>query len=504
MRFSTLLMTASMLAAVAGSPAWAGKADGIARIALPGEVGTLNYYFDSSREGYISSLQIFDGLLYQDPKSGEFKPNLAESWKWVDDTTLELKLRQNVKFSNGEAFDADDVVFTVGYITNPANKIVVYDKVKWMKSAEKVDAHTVKLHLHAPYPLALNVLGASMPMYPKDYYEKVGASEMAVKPVGTGPYRVVSVSPGAGFTLEKNPNYFGGPKGSPTISKVEVRTIRDVNTQLAELMSGNLDFMWQFPADIATKLGGTGQFNVTQKPTMRIGFVTLDAMNRSNPKSPLADVRVRQAINYAVDRKGIVAGLVGEGSQVIPSACSPVQFGCEQNVATYAYDPAKAKQLLAAAGFPNGFTIEMGAYRDRPQAEAMINNLAAVGIKVNLSMLQYSALASRHMEGNVPMAFLTHGSSSISDVAAITPEFFGLGKQDYAGDKEVADLLKEGGSTIDEAKRKAAYSKAFKIIAEKAYWLPLWTYPSTYAMSKELKFDPTADELLRFYDMSWN
>lgn len=502
MKLVTFLTTASLLAF--SGAAWAGKADNTARISLPGEVGTLNYYFDSSREGFISSLQIFDGLIYQDPKTNEFKPSLAESWNWVDDKTLEFKLRKDVKFSNGEPFDADDVVFTINYIVDPQNKVVVYDKVKWMKSAEKVDQQTVRINLHAPYPLALVALAVSTPMYPKDYYEKVGQAGMSSAPVGTGPYRVTSVTPGSGFNLEKNPNYFNGPKAAATIGKIEVRTIRDVNTQLAELMSGNLDFMWQFPADIADKLKSTGQFNVTAKPTMRIGFITLDAMNRSTPKSPLADVRVRQAMNYAIDRKGIVDALVQGGAEVINTACAPIQFGCEQDVVKYAYDPAKAKKLLAEAGYANGFTIEMGAYRDRPYAEAMINNLAAVGIKVNLSMLQYSALASRHMEGNMPMAFLTHGSSSIPDVAAITPEFFGLGKQDYAGDKEVAALLKEGGSTIDNDKRKASYSKAFKLIAEKAYWVPLWTYPSTYAMSKDLKFDPTADELLRFYDMSWN
>ncbi len=417
---------------------------------------------------------------------------------------LAYALGTGVKFSNGESFNADDVVFTLNYIVDPANKIVVYDKVKWIKSAERLDDYNVRVHLQAAYPAALELFSMSVPIYPDEYYQKVGASGMSTKPVGTGPYEVVSVTPGSSITLQKNPEYFASPKPAAKISKVEIRTVRDINTQLSELMSGNLDFMWQFPAEVAQKLKRAGDFKVESVETMRIGFLVLDAMNRSSPKSPMADIRVRKAMNHAINRDAIVAGLVDEGSKKIASACSPIQFGCETDVTEYDYDPAEAKRLLAEAGYPNGFTVEMGAYRDRLLAEAMINDLAAVGIKISFNMMQNSALGARRMEGSMPLAYLTHGSSSIADVSAITPEFFGLGKQDYAGDKEIAALLGAAGSTIDVAQRKEKYSAAFKLIADRAYWVPLWTYPSTVATSQELNFKATSDELVRFYDMSWN
>lgn len=503
-KIARILLTASLLAATSAPCAFAGKADGTARIVLNGELGTLNYFFDASRESLITNLQIFNGLIYRDPKSGEFKGDLAESWSWVDDKTLEIKLRQNVKFSNGEPFDADDVVFTINYIVDPANKIVLYDYVKWMKSAEKVDASTVRIHLEKPYAMALASLSTFVPIYPKDYYEKEGQSGMGAKPVGTGPYVVTAVTPGSGYTLERNPNYFKGPKPAASIDKVEVRTIKDVNTQLAELMSGNLDFMWNFPADVAQNLEGTGEFNVMRKPGLRVGFLELDAAGRSSEKSPFKDLRVRQAMNYAIDRQGIVDGLLQGGSKVLNSACSPIQTACDSNVKTYPYDPVKAKQLLTEAGYPDGFTMEMAVYRDRPLAEAMINNLAAVGIKINLSVLQYSALTSRRLDGTVPLAFLTDGSSSIADAAAITPAYFTLGKLDYSQDKEVAQQLTQADESVDENIRKQGYSKALNRIAEQAYWVPLWTYSVSYALSKDLKFEPSSDELLRFYDMSWN
>lgn len=504
MILKTIISALTISTLMSSTAAMAGKADDTARIAFGLEVSTLNYYFDSSREGLITSMQIYNGLVYRDPSSNEIKGDLAESWNWEDEKTIDFKLRQGVKFANGEPFNADDVVFTLNYIVEPANKIVVYDKVKWIKSAERLDDFTVRVHLNAPYPAALDLFSMSVPIYPGEYYRKVGASGMSVKPVGTGPYQVSAITPGSSITLEKNPLYFGGPKPAAKIAKVEVRTVRDVNTQLAELMSGNLDFMWQFPAEVAQKLKATDEFKVTSVETMRIGFITLDAMNRANPNSPMADIRVRKAMNHAINRDAIIAGLVGEGSKKIASACSPIQFGCETNVTEYNYDPVEAKKLLAEAGYPNGFTVEMGAYRDRILAEAMINDFAAVGIKINFSMMQNSALGARRMDGSMPMAYLTHGSSSIADVSAITPEFFGLGKQDYTGDKEIAGLLSAAGSTINPELRKEKYTLAFKLIADRAYWVPLWTYPSTNATSQELNFTPTSDELIRFYDMAWN
>ncbi|WP_273729481.1 ABC transporter substrate-binding protein, partial [Brucella gallinifaecis] len=116
-----------------------------------GEVGSLNFYFDNSRESLITALQIYNGLVYRDPISGEFKGDLATKWSWPDDKTIEFQLRNDVRFSNGEAFDADDVVFTINYIADPANKIIWSGQIGWLKSAEKVDDYTVRLHLKEPY-----------------------------------------------------------------------------------------------------------------------------------------------------------------------------------------------------------------------------------------------------------------------------------------------------------------------------------------------------------------
>ena len=495
---STLVLAALLPA----GQALANKADDTLRTAFTKELESVDFYQNSAREGVLISRQLWDGLLYRDQATGDYVGNLATSWKWVDNTTLELKLREGVKFHNGEDFDADDVVYTVNYVINPDNHVVVPGNVNWMTGAEKVDQFTVRITTNGPFPAALEYLSGLVSIYPNEYYAKVGPSGMALKPIGTGPYMAESIEPGKHFVLKRFDGYHDGPKGKAKIGTIDIRTIPDVNTQMAELFTGGLDLIWNVPADQAQQIEAMDQFTVTNESTMRIGYVTMDAAARGGD-NPFTKKAVRQAVAYAIDRKAIVDNLLKGSSEVINSACYPSQFGCEQDVATYSYDPAKAKALLAEAGYPDGFSIEFSAYRDRPYAEAMMAYLADVGIKANLNYMQYSALRDLQMKGQAGFSFLTWGSNSINDVSASTSQFFQMGAQDFARDEEVKAALNVGDSSVDDAVRKESYSKALKKIADEVYWLPLFSYNSNYVSTKEVEFKPTPDEIVRFFDISW-
>lgn len=488
---------------LAATGALAGKDDDTLKVEMAGEVDTLNYYYNSSREGLVASLQIYDTLVVKDLDTGEFKPNLATEWAWIDDKTLEFTLASGITFHNGEAFTADDVVFTLNWAVDPASQIVVYDKVRWIESAEKVDDTTVRVHLKAPFPAALDFFALAIPMYPDQYYAEAGREGMGVKPVGTGPYKVTAVEPGKSYTLEAFDGYAGLGKAKPGIGKIEVDTVSDSSTRIADLMSGRAEFLWQVAADVMPRLAETDGIETASVGTMRIGFVTLDAAGRADAESPLKNKLVRQAINHAVDRQAIVDALVQGGSTLVNTPCSPIQFGCSTDVAVYGYDPEKAKTLLAEAGYPDGFSIKMTGYRDKSYAEAIQQFLSEIGIDLSYEQLQYSALASAHMDGKIAMGFLTHGSSSVPDMSAITTEFFGGGTQDYARDQEVIDWVMAGNTSIDADTRMDNYSKALKKIADEAYWLPLFSYPMGFAYTADLSFTATPDELLRFYEMAW-
>ncbi len=202
--------------------------------------------------------------------------------------------------------------------------------------------------------------------------------------------------------------------------------------------------------------------------------------------------------------QALVDNLLKGKSKVVSTACFPSQFGCTQDVTNYEYDPEKAKALLAEAGYEDGFSTEFYAYRDREYAEAISSYLNAVGIQTDFKLLQYSALRELNMKGEVPIQFSTWGSYSINDASAMVSQFFKKGSLDDAQDDQTKEWLDVADSSTDPDKRLEFYTKALQRIADEAYWAPLFSYNTNYVMTKEVEYTPTADEVLRFTDMTWN
>lgn len=501
-RLTLALAALTVLAAI--SPARAGKSDNSIVFASDVVPESIDAYFNNVREGVVIAHHVWSNLIYRDPASSEYKGELATAWRWIDDKTLELDLRQGVKFHNGDAFSADDVVTTLNFVSKPENGVITQQNVNWIESAEKIADFKVRIHLKAPFPAALEYLAGPVVIYPGAYYLKVGPKGMSEHPVGSGPYKVVDYQPGKVVRLERNKDYFkDSPLGQPTIDKLEFRLIPDLNTQIAELMSGGVDWIWRVPPDQAKQLEAVPTLTVTSGETMRIGYLVFDATPET-PTPALKDARVRRALNMAIDREAIVKNLVGEGARVIDSACFPSQFGCtSEGVAHYSYDPKKAKELLAEAGFPNGFETELSAYRDRPLAEAAIGYFRAIGVKADLRFMQYAAIRDLQRAHKMPIQYTTWGSFSINDASASTSSFFTFSADDLARDPEVRDWLKVADTSIDPAVRKENYKKALDRISDQAYWLPISSWPLTYAYAKDLAFTPHTDEIPRFWESKW-
>lgn len=504
MKQGFLTGTVATLAILAAGMAHADKSDDTLRAAFTKELESVDSYFNSAREGVVLQRAIWDGLIYADPQTGEYKGNLATEWSWIDDTTLELKLREGVKFHDGSDFTADDVVYTVDFVADESNGAVTQRNVNWMDHAEKVDDYTVRIITKEPFPAALEYLSGPVSIYPSDYYAEVGPSGMGLKPIGTGPYKVVSVDPGKHFVLEANKDYFDGPKGKPQIGNIDVRTIPDVNTQIAELFSGQLDLIWQVPSDQAERMAQMDGFNVSNESTMRVGYLAMDAAGRSGEDNPFTKLEVRQAVNHAINREELVNQLLQGKSIPIHTACFPSQFGCAQDVTEYKYDPEKARELMAEAGYPDGFTTEFYAYRDREYAEAITSYLNAIGIRTDFKMLQYSALRDLNMKGEVPISFQTWGSFSVNDASAMVSQYFKHGELDDARDDQVLADLDIADSSTDPEVRKEHYRTALQRIADQAYWAPMFSYNTNYVTTDEVAYTPTADEVLRFHAMTWN
>jgi peptide/nickel transport system substrate-binding protein len=498
------LAAAVTLAAFNLSGAMAGKADNSIRFAYDQAPESVDPYFNNVRIGVIIGQHVWDTLIYRNPETGEYKGELARAWKQVDDRTIEFDLRQGVKFHNGEEFDADDVVYTLNYVADPKHGVTTQQNVAWIEKAEKLDKYKVRLTTREVFPAAIEYLSGPVVIHPNEYYEKVGPEGMNAKPVGTGPFRVAQYDVGKSITLEKNPDYFAdSPKKQGPIEKIVIRFIPDRQTQMAEVLSDGVDFIMYVPKDQAEQLEAVPNLQVVSGETMRIAFMQMNSQENT-PSKALKDERVRKAIIYAIDRETMVKEIVGAGSRVLTTICFPKQFGCtDEGAPVYEYNPDKAKALLAEAGYANGLDLDLVAYRERNQTEAIIGYLKAVGINANLQFLQYAAMRDLIRSNKAMLTHQTWGSFSVNDVSAATPVYFGYEKDDISRDPKVRDLLKKGDTTILPEGRKAAYHDALKLIAEHAYAVPLYSLPVYYVATADLNFKAYPDEMPRFWEMTW-
>lgn len=506
LRRDVLLAGAGAMAGLGlGGEALAQKSADALRIVMRDALPNIDPYYNNLRTGLVMAHQGWDTLVHRDPESFELKPLLATAWRFPSPTVLELDIRQGVKFHDGSDLTAEDVVYTINTVSNPDARVSTPSNYAWIEKAEATGPFAVRVTLRRPTPAALEYLALVTPIYPKAYRERVGPEGYTRQPVGAGPYRITRFDPGAAVEFERFDGYWqGSPKGRPAIRRLSVRFVPDAATEMTELLSGRADWIWNMNPDQFEQVNRLPTVQAIRQESMRVGYLSIDAAGRSGAGNPLTNVKVRQAIWHAIDRRAMAERLVTGGSRVPPAPCYPSQFGCDATAAvTYDYDPAKAKALLAEAGFPNGFETEMVSYILPQWGSAVQNYLQAVGIRARLTQMQVAAAIQRSWQGTTPLFLGSWGSYSINDVSAIMPVFFGGGNDDYVRDAEMQKYMLDGGSSMDVEARKQAYSAAIRRATENAFWLPLHTYVTTYGFSRQLNFKPFPDELPRFYLASW-
>lgn len=507
----TLMLKTAALASLgcftlmASGPALAGKDDDTLRVALAEEILNLDYLYTTKRE-YIILAQATDATLFDlDPVTQEYNPAVATDFNFVDDLTLDVTLREGVVFHDGTALTADDVVYTYNWIIADESEAQAKGTIsRWLENAEKTGEHSVRFHLKTAYPLVLRDMAQRVMLRKEGAYVENGEinhSAMADDLVGAGPYRVVSFEPGQQVVLERFDDYFGE---QPAIENIVVRNLPDIGTQQAELMSGGIDWMFKVPLDLAESLGATPMAQHLSGPDLRVGFLVLDAAGYTDPDGPLTDVRVRQAVNHALNREEMAEFLIGGSSEGIHTPCHPAQFGCTTDIQAYPYNPQKARELLAEAGYPDGFELELWAYRDKAAAEAVSSDLEAVGIDVDLRYVKLASLNQARAERDIPAYFGTWGSGGTADTAAIARVHFSdETDRNLSGDDELTEMVLSAEQTADQAERAEIYENALNRIADQAYWAPMFSYSANYLVSPELNFPLSPDGLPRLPQASW-
>ncbi len=485
--------------------AFAGSSDNTMRVAFAEEMLNLDYNYTTKREYIILSDLIDEGLFDYDPTTNEYVPSVATSWEYTEPTTIVVTLRDDITFHDGTKLTSDDVAYTYNFIISDASESKAKGTIgRWLTSAEVLDSRTVQFNMAKPYPLAVRDMANRVQIRKAGSYD-ANQNALATSHVGLGPYKVESFEPGKEVVLSAYGGYFAdSPKQPISIENIIIRVLPDTGTQQAELMSGGIDWMFKVSRDVAESMGAASNVNHVVSTDLRIGFLVLDAFGHTDPEGPLTDKRVRQAMNHAINKPDIAKFLMGGGAQPVHTACHPSQFGCDQTVTNYSYDPARAKILLEEAGYAKGFDLELWSYRNKPIAEAVVSDLTKVGINVSLRHVKLASLNEARANRDIEAYFGTWGSGGTPDTAAIARVHFSdTSDRNMSNDPEVTELILAAEQTGDNAKRSSLYTEALSIIADQAYWVPMVSYAQNFLVSSELNFPVYSDGMPRLYRASW-
>lgn len=468
-------------------------------IAQDNDVPTLDPHMHAERVAIIVDWHIYDSLLSRDPKTMQIIPGLAESYKTINDTTWEFKLRQGVKFHNGEEFNADVVKFTIDRVLDPNQKSPQRGNISSIKEVKVVDPYTVDIITKVPYPVLPERL-AFLCMVPPKYLKEVGDQQFALKPVGTGPYKFVSWTKGDRVVLIANENYW---KGTAKIKNVIFRAIPEQATQLNELASGGVDILRYLTPDLANQVTQGGN-SVATAPIIRFWHFSMNPAYK-----PFDDVNFRLAIQHAINVDAIITSIFGGKAERIPAMVNPKQFGFDQSVKAPTYDPNLAKQYLAKSSYHGEpITIEHYMKGAGPAVmDAIIADLKAVGINAEAKFYpDSSALAQRTLAGKTAIDGGTWGSNSTFDADGVLQAFFGVdgsyGKY-HQFDPKADQLIQQARGTLDAAKRKQLYSQVQQMVVDEAMDISLFAPYDIYGINKNLDYTPRADEVVYAYDASW-
>jgi peptide/nickel transport system substrate-binding protein len=455
------------------------------------------------RESIIMGYHVFDHLAARDLKTGKVGPSLALSWKALDETTWEVKLRQGVKFHDGSPFTAKDVKATFDRVLDPEKKLTARGNHVKIKAVELVDDHTVRFKTDGPYPLFVERLTAQVMQSEKVIREK-GHEWMQENPIGTGPYKLVKWNKKQDHLMVRNDDYWG-PK--PAFKYARVRIIPEQATQIAELISGGVDVIKAVPPDQMDVINKSGQARTVSSPILRTAFLQLDQAARSGP-NPFTDVRVRKAANLAVDIDSIIKHVLNGLGDRTATVINPMAFGIDTGLKPYKQDAEQAKKLLAEAGYPNGF--EVGFLRGQPIVEpgliqtsdTIVSDLAKVGIRTKARMVgEIGPFVNLVRDGKAdPMFEWSWGYYSIFDADAILYDVMSCGQAySYYCNKALDDLIIQGRSTLDQKKRADIYQKAQKLIHDDAAYLFKWGLRGVWGVSNRVAYEAPRDEIDRMF-----
>jgi peptide/nickel transport system substrate-binding protein len=491
-RRELLQKTAAAAAAVAFSPFASRRAafsQSRNRVTVAHGVGiySLNPYAVNTSPLQAIWGSLMEPLIDVDYEKRRYFGVLAESWE-MKGSRIEFKLRKGVRFHDGSPFSSKDVVASFKRIRTDKESLQA-PNLQNIREIDAPDDFSIVLTLKKPDANALEDINNRVIMK-QAAAEKMGEADSS--PIGTGPFKFVSWERGGQFVLRRNENYWGQPA---KVEEVIYKSIQEDAARIAALESGQADIISNIPPHEVARLKANSRLRVQPVQGLRPIFLVL-----SPAYKPLDDVKVRRAITHAIDRDRIIKHILEGNAYPLAGLLGPQVFGYDPAVKALTYDPAKAKQLLSEAGFPNGFEIDYysptGRYpKDREVALVIVEQLAKVGVKAILKTPEWSIFNTDYKNGKYPM-YLT-GRGSLIDADTLFHQYFRTGTTKrvlgYSNPK-LDEILDQEQQTFDVKKREKLLIEAHRMILEDAPAIPLWNAMDVYAHRADIVWTAPPDE----------
>jgi peptide/nickel transport system substrate-binding protein len=449
------------------------------------ESESMDPFFVTQVSGNSVMSSIFDYLVERG-YDGSIQPVLAESWSIPDPTTVEFKLRQGVTFHNGEPFNAASVKFSIERLLD--DSLAAPLKGSFPKSftgVEIVDDYTVRFHFSMPEATIFDALVQCCAMLPPGYYSSNSNDFLAANPVGSGPFKFVEWVRDDHTTVAVNASYWGTDtyKGTPLVPTVIFRPVPNAATRIADLLNGTADIIFDVSPDDVDTVRGTSGFQIMPNPAARLQFIEFMPKKATDP---LADRRVRQALNHAVDVQALIDNLFKGLGRRQASPILEGALGYDPSLFAYDYNPTYARQLLADAGYPSGFSVTMDlASADNPAAAlAVIGQLKEVGVEVtprNLELATFNANWNPEKSGDLRIA-RWGGMQDPAVFLNFTTVCGGFLADPFTCNQDVTQLAKQAASTLDQDVRVGLYRQIARILREDPMGIYLSNVVSIYGV----------------------
>ncbi len=465
---------------------------------------TLDPHWHEETPAYNVLLNIYDTLLFRD-RDEKIIPWLAKSWKIVNPTTWEFKLRRGVRFHDGEEFDAGAAKWSLDRLRDPELKNRQAGNFRLVTSVDVVDRFTVRITTSKPFATLPNQLALRGAIMAPRHFRGKDRAFADRNPVGTGAYRFVRWNRDEELVLEANENWWGG---APAVKRLVFRPIPEHAVRVAALQAGEVDIAVNIPPHLVGEIDRHPKLFVSKAPSVRTIFIPIythqfDAANKPGApvEGPTADRRVRQAIIAAVNPDEIIRTVLEGQATRTSTPLTSKHFGFDRSIRPAKPDPERAGKLLADAGFPNGIDLTLnspdGRYlKDKEVAEAVAGQLTRAGLRTRVRTWEWTTYLNQlvYVHKAKPMYLIGWGNTTWDADGTLFPMWRSGNPLANYHNPEFDVLIDEAQTVLDEKRRLQIYSRALKLMLDDGAVLPLYQQTDLYGANKRVKFQALSSE----------